>query len=81
MTENQIFTRLKEVFIDHLELEDIDITLDSSLRDDLGASSIVLVELIIELEKQTNTIIELEELVDVVTVGDVIKLIQSKITD
>ena len=79
MTEDQVFDKVREVLVEHLDLEESHITPESSLRDDLGASSLELAELVLEFEKQTNTVIELEDLADVNTVVDVVGLIMSKL--
>lgn len=79
MTEEQIFDELKEVLADQLELDGVEVRRESSLRDDLGASSLEMVELVFELEKLTNTKIELDELAEVKTVDDIIQVIRSKI--
>ncbi len=79
MTEEQIFFKIREVLVEYLGLEESAIKRDSSLRDDLGASSIELAELAIELEKEMDATIEFEELGDTATVDDLVRLILPKV--
>ena len=78
MTREDIFEKVKETLIENLDLEDVEITEKSNLSDDLDATSLELVDLAMDLEKVLNTRIELEELTDIETVGDVVELISKK---
>ncbi|HPF16073.1 MAG TPA: acyl carrier protein [Thermotogota bacterium] len=78
MTKEEIFDKVKETLIENLDLENPQITLNSNLQEDLDATSLELVDLAMDLEKALDTRIELEELTDIVTVGDVVELILNK---
>lgn len=78
MTKEEIFDKVKETLIENLDLENPQITLESNLQEDLDATSLELVDLAMDLEKALNTRIELEELTDIATVGDVVELIFNK---
>ena len=54
------------------------ITADTSFKDDLGADSLDLFELVMALEDEYNVEIPAEELTDLTTVGAVIDYLKNK---
>lgn len=63
-----------EIIQETLHLNGIEITEDSSFRDDFGADSIDLVEMVMALEEEFGVEISYEEVVDhVKTVGDALE--------
>ena len=52
--------------------------LDTSFKDDLGADSLDLFELVMALEEEYGLEIPAEELSDVETVGDIIEYLKNK---
>ncbi|MEA1884969.1 MAG: acyl carrier protein [Thermotogota bacterium] len=75
MNREEVFSKVKETLIENLDLEDVEISENSNLADDLDATSLELVDLAMDLEKALDTRIELEELNGIETVGDVVDLI------
>lgn len=75
MTEQDIFTKLKEVLADSFRLDPDTITLDSHLFRDLDLDSIDAVELAIQLQDFTGRRVKAQEFKDVRTVGDVVTTI------
>jgi acyl carrier protein len=75
MTEQDIFTKLKEVLADSFRLDPEKITLDSHLFKDLDLDSIDAVELAIQLQDFTGRRVKAQEFKDVRTVGDVVTTI------
>ena len=61
-----------------LGVEEDEITLDTSFKEDLGADSLDLFELTMALEEEYDTEIPAEELADIETVGDVIEYLREK---
>lgn len=59
-------------------LQRVQVTEASALRDDLGLDSLSTVDLVIELEDEFHISIETEDLVPVRTVGDLVLLIEGK---
>ena len=53
------------------------ITEESSFKDDLGADSLDLFELVMALEEEYDVEIPTEDLENIATVGDVVKYIES----
>ena len=68
--------KMKEMLAEQLNCEASIITPETSLKDDLGAESLDLFELVIEDEY--NVEIPAEELTDLNTVGDVIEYLKNK---
>ena len=54
------------------------ITMEANLKDDLGIDSLAAVELSLELETEFDVRIEDEELAKLVSVADIVKLLESK---
>ncbi|MEZ3427555.1 MAG: acyl carrier protein [Lachnospiraceae bacterium] len=63
---------------EQLNLEGVDITESSSFKDDLGADSLDLFELVMALEEEFGTEIPSEDLEKIATVGDVIEYLKAK---
>ena len=68
--------KMKEMLAEQLNCEASIITPETSFKDDLGADSLDLFELVIEDEY--NVEIPAEELTDLNTVGDVIEYLKNK---
>lgn len=72
-----MFEQVKEVLVDALNLDESEIELASTLKD-LGVDSLAVVELVLELESTFDVEIGDDELPNLHTVEDVVKLIESK---
>lgn len=70
--------RVKEIIEEQLNLDGVEITESSSFKDDLGADSLDLFELVMALEEEFDTEIPSEDLEKIATVGDVIEYLQAK---
>ena len=68
---------VKEMLNEELGVEG-DIKLDSKLREDLNIDSLLAVQLSVLLENKYNIEITEEELVKLVTIKDVVDLLESK---
>lgn len=69
---------MREIIAEQLNCDGETIGLDTSFKDDLGADSLDLFELVMALEEEYGLEIPAEELADVETVGDVIEYLKSK---
>lgn len=69
---------MKEMLVEQLNCEASTITPETSFKDDLGADSLDLFELVMALEDEYNVEIPAEELTDLNTVGDVIDYLKNK---
>ena len=79
-----VFDKIKEIIVEHLEVEPELITRDASLRDTLGADSLDLVDLLMEFEDALRTAIPDAEIPDedvqgIVTVGDAVDYITKRL--
>jgi acyl carrier protein len=71
------FDRVKKIIVDRLSVEEADIKMEASFKDDLGADSLDIVELVMELEDEFELEISDEDAEKIGTVGDVVKYIES----
>lgn len=70
--------RITKIVVDRLGVDESKVTLDASFKDDLGADSLDVVELVMELEDEFDMEISDEEAEKIVTVGDAVNYIESK---
>lgn len=73
------FEKVKKLLADQLNVDANTITEKSKVIDDLGADSLDVVEMLMTLEDEFNVTVSDEESVNLKTVGDIVKLIDSKI--
>lgn len=73
-----MFEKVKEVLMEAIHVDGDIIKLESNLKDDLGIDSIAAVELSLELETEFDIRIEDEELAKLVTVADIVALLEGK---
>ena len=72
------FDKVKKLLADQLNIDAGKITENSKVIDDLGADSLDVVEMLMTLEDEFNVTVTDEESVNLKTVGDIVKLIDSK---
>ena len=70
--------KIKEMVAEQLNVEAADITAETSFKDDLGADSLDLFELVTNLEDEYEIEIPSEELDNLTTVGSVADYLKSK---
>ena len=70
--------KMREIIAEQLKCDGEKIGLDTSFKDDLGADSLDLFELVMALEEEYGLEIPAEELSDVETVGDIIEYLKNK---
>lgn len=68
--------RMKEIICEYVDISPDDITENSSLRNDIGATSFDLMNIAVALEEEYNVSIPNERLITIKTVGDIIKAIE-----
>ena len=73
---SEIFEKVKKIIADKLDIEEDKITPESSFLDDLGADSLYIVELIMELEEEFGIEIPDEDAEKIRTVADAVKYIE-----
>ena len=72
------FEKLKKIIAEVLNVDEEEITMETTFVDDLGADSLDLFEMVMALEDEYNVEIPAEELTDLNTVGDVIDYLKNK---
>jgi len=70
--------KIKEIIEEKLSLDGVEITEETSFKDDLGVDSLDLFELVMALEEEFGTEIPSEDLEGLTTVGGVMEYIQNK---
>ena len=70
--------RVVEIIKEQLNLDGEEITEDSSFKDDLGADSLDLFELVMAFEEEYGVEIPSEDLEKITTVGDIVEYMKSK---
>ena len=73
-----MFEQVKDALVESLNIDGEEIKFESNLKDDLGIDSLAAVELSLDLETEFDVEISDEELAALVTVEDIVKLIESK---
>ena len=70
--------KMKEMVADQLNVDAAEITAETSFKDDLGADSLDLFELVMALEEEYSVEIPAEDLENLATVGDVMNYLKNK---
>ena len=68
--------KIKDIIVEQLNLQGVEITEDTSFKDDLGADSLDLFELVMAFEEEFGIEMPQDDLENIETVGDVIKLLK-----
>ncbi len=72
---DETFEKLKKIIADKLDVEESQITLDSRIREDLGADSIDTYELVYAIEEEMGIQIPNEQANEIVKVSDALDFI------
>ena len=70
--------KMKQIIAEQLNCDEGTIGLETSFKDDLGADSLDLFELVMALEEEYGIKIPAEELTELETVGDVVEYLKNK---
>lgn len=70
--------RVIDIIKEQLNLDGIEITEESSFKEDLGADSLDLFELVMAFEEEYGVEIPTEELESIATVGDIVEYMKNK---
>lgn len=73
---SDLFERVKEIIVEQLDVDESQVTMEASFRDDLEADSLDVVELVMELEDEFDLEIADEEAENINTVGDAVNYIE-----
>lgn len=78
MNKAELFDKVRDIISEKLDVEKDKVTLQAMLTDDLGADSLELVDLAMEIESSLGTAIADSELEKIKTVGDVVETLLKK---
>lgn len=79
MSVEDIESRIRNILIDLFQVGEEDITATTSFRDDLGANSLNMMELIMNLEREFEGKISEGEAQNITTVGQAVAYIHANI--
>ncbi len=79
MEANEVFEKVKSLFVEDLGIDESKVTMDAKLEEDLEIDSLGIVEVVMAFEDEFDIEIDDEELADVSTVGQAVNLLHSKI--
>ena len=71
------FEKLKEIIADVLNVDEDEITMDTTFVDDLGADSLDVFQIIMRIEEEFDIEIAQEEAEKIVSVGDAVEAIRN----
>jgi len=78
--EMDVYSKVKEIIVDQLGVEEDDVAPDASFIDDLGADSLDIVELIMAFEEEFDIEIPDEDAEKITSVQEAIDYIESKLS-
>jgi len=78
--EMDVYSKVKEIIVDQLGIEEDDVAPDASFIDDLGADSLDIVELIMAFEEEFDIEIPDEDAEKITSVQEAIEYIESKLS-
>ncbi|MBM7618957.1 acyl carrier protein [Sutcliffiella halmapala] len=73
----EVLERVTKIIVDRLGVDESEVNLDSKFKDDLGADSLDVVELVMELEDEFELEISDDEAENITTVADVVNYIKA----
>jgi acyl carrier protein len=72
-----VLERVTKIIVDRLGVDESEVKLEASFKEDLGADSLDVVELVMELEDEFGMEISDDDAEKISTVGDAVNYIQS----
>ncbi len=77
--KEEIFEKLKDIIVEQLDVNKEDITDESDFVNDLGADSLDIVELVMEIEEVFNIKFSDKDAEKIITISDVLDYIMEKV--
>ena len=79
MNTEEVFEKVKGIIVEQLGVAEASVTMEASFIDDLGADSLVILELVMALEEEFDIEIPDADAEKVTTVGDVVDYIKENV--
>lgn len=77
-TMADVLERVTKIIVDRLGVEEAEVKMEASFKEDLGADSLDVVELVMELEDEFDMEISDEDAEKISTVGDAVNYINAQ---
>ena len=71
--------KIKAIIAEILELEEDTINNDASIIDDLGADSIAVMEIVMELEEEFGVEVPTDDILELKTLNDIVSYVEKKL--
>lgn len=75
------FEKLKDIIVEVLNVDETEVTMESTFIDDLGADSLDVFQIIMGIEEEFDIEIPNEEAEKIVTVGDAVEQIKKAVSE
>ena len=75
------FEKLRDIIVEVLNVDETEVTMESTFIDDLGADSLDVFQIIMGIEEEFDIEIPNEEAEKIVTVGDAVKQIKKAVSE
>ncbi|MCA9766138.1 acyl carrier protein [Carnobacterium iners] len=79
MSKNETFEKIKKIIVERFGIDEEKVTLEMTFKDDLGADSLDIVELVMELEDVFGTEISDDDAENISSVGDAVSYINANL--
>ena len=75
------FEKLRDIIVEVLNVDETEVTMESTFIDDLGADSLDVFQIIMVIEEEFDIEIPNEEAEKIVTVGDAVEQIKKAVSE
>ena len=75
------FEKLRDIIVEVLNVDETEVTMESTFIDDLGADSLDVFQIIMGIEEEFDSEIPNEEAEKIVTVGDAVEQIKKAVSE
>ena len=75
------FEKLRDIIVEVLNVDETEVTMESTFIDDLGADSLDVIQIIMGIEEEFDIEIPNEEAEKIVTVGDAVEQIKKAVSE
>ena len=72
-----VFEKVRDIICQQLDVEENDVTMESSLMEDLDADSLDLVDMVLTIEDEFDVEVPEAAVEDIKTVGDIVSFIEN----
>ncbi len=79
MADTKVFSKVKDIIVEQLGVEEDEVSASTSFVNDLGADSLDIVELVMAMEEEFDIEIPDEDAESIGTVEDVVEYIEGKL--